>query len=132
MDTIFIDSMNMIEESSVWSKFYNVMFNTGNLVFSEYCKKQVDYQDVYKLNFEWSNADRNKVYVLPLSNNLSLDETYFTRLLYKLSKYELNVVPIGLGVQADISDTPKNYMEKIPGRKKRLFQKLAYNSVTID
>ena len=131
MDTIFIDSMNMIEESSVWSKFYNVMFNTGNLVFSEYCKKQVDYQDVYKLNFEWSNADRNKVYVLPLSNNLSLDETYFTRLLYKLSKYELNVVPIGLGVQADISDTPKNYMEKIPGRKKRLFQKLAYNSVTI-
>ena len=36
MDTIFIDSMNMIEESSVWSKFYNVMFNTGNLVFSEY------------------------------------------------------------------------------------------------
>lgn len=51
MKTVFIDSMNQLPETStdIWSKFYNVMFNTGNLVFNEYCKRELKYEDVYKL-----------------------------------------------------------------------------------
>ena len=131
MSTIFIDAMNQLIKKNMWSEFYNVFFNTGNLVFSEYCKKEVAYCSVNKLNEDWANVDRNSVYVLSLSNNLSVEDTYFTRLLYRLAKYKLNVVPIGLGVQTNLNESPREYVKKIPGRKKRLFQQLAYNTSTI-
>lgn len=130
---LFIDSMNQLPTSAtdIWSKFYNTMFNTGNLVFNECCKKELKYDDVYKLGRQWGDVSRNQVYVLPLSNNLSVEDTYFTRMLYRVAKYNLNIVPVGLGVQANIDESPKEFVKKIPGRKKRLFQQLAANTTTI-
>lgn len=131
MNTIFIDSMNQIEITNTWAQFYNVFFNTGNLIFSECCKKEISYSNICKFDRKWEEAEKNQVYVLPLSNNLSTDDTYFTRILYRLARYNLNVVPIGLGVQASINETPKEFMKRIPHRKKRLFYQLASNTVTV-
>ena len=132
MHTIFIDAMNILPcDNSIWNSFYNVMFNTGNLVFSEYCKRGLVYSDVCKLNIDWASVSRDAVYVLPLANNFSSEDTYFTRLLYRLARYNLNIVPIGLGVQTDLNDIPKEYVKKIQGRKIRLLQMLAANTETI-
>lgn len=133
MKTVFIDSMNQLPETStdIWSKFYNVMFNTENLVFNEYCKRELKYEDVYKIGRCWEDASRDQVYVLPLSNNLSIEDTYFTRMLYRIAKYNLNIVPVGLGVQANLGDSPKEFVKRLPGRKIRLFQKMAANTTTL-
>ena len=130
MNTIFLELMNYMEGKNEWERFYNVHFNTGNLVFSELLKKEINYSNLFRID-EMKSFDKNAVYVLPLSNNLSVDETCFTRLLYKIARYNLNVVPIGLGVQAELDETPEKYIKKIPSRKKRLIQSLAANTNTI-
>lgn len=132
MRTVFVNSINNIESGqSLQRKLEGCYTNTGNLVWHERCKREIDYEAQINLQDIPRNLD-DSVLVVPVSNNLSAIETVFSKRLRGLLNVRSQVVLIGLGVQANQNaGTPQKFVKELPKSKARLLYEISNKSVSI-
>lgn len=136
MNTIFINPIAKDADSDNLSKqLKRVHTNTGNMIWSEKCKKGIKFsKEIYIdriCDKDIRDNIKNSVLVLPVSNNFSINETDFSKTFYKLARYDLKIVLVGLGVQCGEMDTPRKFVNTVPERKKRLLKTFAERCVSI-
>lgn len=126
MSTYFINTID-----NLWEMFFG---NTGNIIWHDKCKIGIDFDhsinldNVYDFDFK---AD--DVLCVPVANNLSLSETYFSKRLRKLHGINAKIVLFGLGVQASlkVEEDLDSFVKNISGSKKRLFRMLSEKCTSI-
>lgn len=132
MKTVFINSIYDVDDSqSIQKKLEECYTNTGNLVWHELCKREIAYDEEINLYDISRNLD-DSVLVVPVSNNLSVAETTFSKRLRGLLNVKAQIVVIGLGVQASQNiNTPKKLVKELPRSKTQLLYEIANKSVSI-
>lgn len=137
MSTIFINPIaENINSDNLNEQLMRVHTNTGNMVWSEKCRKEIKFsKEIYIDHIcdeDIRNNIKNSVLVLPVSNNLSVNETDFSKKLYKLIRYDLKIILVGLGIQyGGVTNTPRKLVSVLPERKKRLLKMFAERCVSI-
>lgn len=100
MKTVFVNMMNDPKDcKTAKEKLAACYTNTGNLVWHDCCKKEIDYEEEVALN-DLSKDYENTVLVVPVANNLSVGETEFSKKLRTLLNVNAQIALIGLGAQA--------------------------------
>lgn len=132
MKTVFVNSILPFDQSAgIIPRLDACYTNTGNLVWHEKCKKEIDYDyEVELCNF--SKGLEDCVLVVPVANIINPYESVFSKRLRCLLDVKAQIVLIGVGVQADrYLNTPKKILEAIPKSKIRLLRQIADKSISI-
>lgn len=132
MRTVFVNSINNIDDTqNLHGKLEACYTNTGNLVWHERCKREINYKK--EINLVDIPKDMNDaILVVPVSNNLSIVETAFSKRLRGLLNAKAQIVLIGLGVQANQNmNTPKKLVKGLSKSKTRLIYEIANKSISI-
>ena len=108
--------------------------NTGNLVYIEALKQQLNYDIEVQLTREWTK-DRlgkgNIISILPASNFMSFHEKWVEGYVPILEETEMKFTLIGLGAQASFDETPKDVVAKLTEKQKLYFKLISEHAVSI-
>lgn len=108
--------------------------NSGNLVFSEAFKENVEYDIETKLTDDWTRdlLGKNNIYaIMPASNFISDFSTWIADLVPILEKTDVHFTLAGLGAQASFEETPKDVVSKLSSGQLRFFKLVSERSNTI-
>lgn len=127
---IFNPILNLRKERSV-----NALGgNTGNLVFVEAMKEQLNYDYEDALTRKWNKehmGQRNIVSVMPASNFVQSNTVWYENLISVLQDTDIRFTLVGLGAQANFDETPKDVVNKLSDKQKRFFQLVSEHAVQI-
>ena len=132
MKTVFVNSIqHFCEDECISERLKKCYTNTGNFVWHDCCKKEIDYDyEVDLFNLPKGIEDSNLV--VAADNTLSPYESLFSKRLRRLLECKTQITLIGLGAQANKElNTPKKLVKAIPKSKIRLFEEIADRSVSI-
>lgn len=106
--------------------------NTGNLVFTESVKKQVQYEKEIWLNPTALKGVENPAVIIPSANFIRESDTEMvSNLIRFLENTDCPVTAAGLGAQAEEGVTPAELVEKLTETHIRAFKMLSERAVSI-
>lgn len=108
--------------------------NTGNLVYAEAMREQLDYDIEAWLPEKWARSRLGKgniTSIMPASNFVSDYATWCENLIPALEDTDMKFTFAGLGAQASFEETPKDVVAKLSDRQKYFFRLVSEHAVQI-
>lgn len=108
--------------------------NTGNLVFVEGLKRNVDFDYESFLTLEWKKeflGRENVRAIMPAANFLSKETKWIENLVPILESTDMSFTLAGLGAQAKLNETPNDVVSKLSTGQKRFFSLVGERACTI-
>lgn len=108
--------------------------NTGNLVFVEGLKRNVDFDYESFLTLEWKKdflGRENVRAIMPAANFLSKETKWIENLVPILESTDMSFTLAGLGAQAKLNETPNDVVSKLSTGQKRFFSLVGERARTI-
>lgn len=119
-------------DKSIHEKVHFAGDNTGNLLFVDSMKKQLDYAKEIWINPVALKDVEHPAVVIPASNFIiEGGESLLEKMEIFLDNTDCPVTMAGLGAQAQNGESPKELVAKLSETKKRVFKKLSERAVTI-
>ena len=118
------------ESKDLTEKFMMVGFNTGNLVFSNAVKEQIEFEKELwpDSSYQFEAGDK---YLFPCANILCASAHWIEYLSDIIEKQDAEVVLAGLGAQGEFRDKPKDIVGKLSDKQKRFFKMVSERSKSI-
>lgn len=133
--TVVVDllvALQRNQDKSISEKMMYAGGNTGNLVFTESVKKQVEYGKVIWVNPTALKGVENPAVIIPSANFIREGDTEMvSNLIRFLENTDCPVTAAGLGAQAEEGVSPAELVEKLTETHIRAFKMLSERAVTI-
>lgn len=108
--------------------------NTGNLVYIEAAREQLNYDIEARFTKEWVNSSlgrKNIISLMPASNFVSENTVWCKRMIPILEKTDMQFTFVGLGAQAALDETPKSVVMRLSDRQKYVFKLVSERALSI-
>lgn len=106
--------------------------NTGNLIFTESMKEQLDYTKEIWINPGALKDVENPAVVIPSANFIiEGGDSLMTAVIRFLEQTDCPVTMAGLGAQAALNETPQELVKKLTENQKRAFQMISERATSI-
>ena len=129
MRVLFNPILNLKKESSVKA----LGGNTGNLVFVEAIKEQLDYDCEAVFTREWTRerlGKKNITSIMPASNFLR-PSAWGEDLMPVIQDTDIRFTFVGLGAQASFHETPKDVVDKLSEKQRKFFRLVSEHAIQI-
>lgn len=101
----------------------SVGYNTGNLVFTESIKKNVEFDLETSWSDVWSDFGKKNVFsIMAASNFINPTTTWIETLIPVLEKSDMHFTFAGLGAQGRLEDLPRDIVGALSERQKYFFK----------
>ena len=108
--------------------------NTGNLVYIEAMREQLNYDIEAWLSEEWTRdklGGRNITSIMPASNFVDSHTIWYEDFIPLLEKTNMRFTFAGLGAQAAFNETPRDVVAKLSDRQKYFFHLVSEHAAQI-
>lgn len=133
-ERIIFNPMVGIWKKNICRPMFRLGNNTGNLIWFEWMKKNVDYDYVSDLTREWNKnflGRKNVRAIMPASNLIFRNATWIEDLVPVLERTDMSISLCGLGAQARYDETPKDVVAALSSMQRRFFYLISEKCETI-
>lgn len=125
-----LQSNSIIGDEPIKEKLEKLGDNTGNMVFANAIKEQVQFEQEGWIKENMVFRDEY-IYILPCSNFLAGSNRWIEPLVDVIENQPARIVLVGLGAQARLSDKPIDVINRLSKKQKRFFSVLSERSTSI-